>query len=111
MARTPFGRLKLTKDGKKYSVLTVWKSDMGGYSISPDKHSEQYPAMGLFDALKAWGQGAYLDYWLADDGARNAPRGGAQTRQRVDGPVRRESRETWESVGEHPPDDFDEIPF
>lgn len=79
MSRSPVGRVKLTmKDGSKFSVLTVWRGDMGGYSISPDRHTEQYPAMSLFDALKAWSSGhAFLDYWPADNGAtsRRAPPG------------------------------------
>jgi hypothetical protein len=67
--RVRFGKLsfKGKNDPKAKSVLTVWKGANGGYSITKDKHSDQWPAIGLFDALKSWGMGeGYLDFWLAD---------------------------------------------
>lgn len=105
MAREVAGRLKLTKDGKKFSVLTVWRNDMGGYSVSPDKHSEQYPSMGLFDALKAWGQGAYLDYWVEKPRNEHQEHPRGRRPQTIDGPRLRQ-----EDVD---PDPFngDDLPF
>lgn len=63
MPGTPIGRLKINVDGKKYSVMTVWRGEQGGYSLALDKDREGYPAMGPIDAMKAWAKGAYLDYW------------------------------------------------
>lgn len=76
--RVRIGRLsfKGRNDAKAKSILTVWRGSNGGYSISKDKHSDQYPAIGLFEALKAWGTGeGFLDFWPAD-----ASRGGSQPR-------------------------------
>lgn len=100
MAGTPIGRVKLTKDGQKYSVVTVWKNDMGGYSLSIDRDRPGYPAMDPISALKAWVGGGYLDYW---------PERPREERER---PAQRE-RGGSRRANTPPPDDFDDpdIPF
>jgi hypothetical protein len=82
--RVRIGRLsfKGRGDTKAKSILTVWRGSNGGYSIAKDKDSEKYPAIGLFDALKAWGMGeAFIDYWPTDPG-----RGARTNAQTLDGP-------------------------
>jgi hypothetical protein len=60
-------KCKIRNEQKSRSVLSVWKSANGSYSIAKDKDSEKYPAIGLFEALKEWGLGnAFLDFWPAD---------------------------------------------
>jgi hypothetical protein len=75
-------KLKMRNEQKAKSILSVWRGSNGGYSITKDKDSEKYPAIGLFDALKAWGMGeAFIDYWPADPG-----RGARTNAQTLDGP-------------------------
>ncbi len=105
---TPVGRLKINVNGTKYSVLTVWRGEQGGYSLSLDKDRQGYPAMGPIEAMKAWAAGAYLDYWPERPREQPEPTR-AQGRQRAS--QGRAGRQTWESVGEHPPFDEDDIPF
>jgi hypothetical protein len=84
--RVRIGRLsfKGRGDTKARSILTVWRGSNGGYSITKDKHTEQYPAIGLFEALKAWGQGeGYLDWWPAERQAQPREQARPQT---VNGP-------------------------
>jgi hypothetical protein len=68
--RKPVARLVFkTRDKQSFSILSIWRTDKGhGYSINRDKGSEKYPAIGLFEALKRWGQGdGYLTFWIDDD--------------------------------------------
>ena len=58
--RRPIARLTLRRDKVTYSILTVWPGRFAGtYDISRDKTDEAKKriAIGLFDALKAWGSG------------------------------------------------------
>lgn len=103
---TPVGRLKINVNGTKYSVLTVWRGEQGGYSLALDKDRQGYPAMGPIEAMKAWAAGAYLDYW---------PERPREDRQEQPAP-RRQQREAGRGFGGRsapPPRDFDDddIPF
>lgn len=54
----PIAKLTLRRDNTTFAILTVWTGKFPGtYTIGKDKGSEQFPAIGLFDALKSWGQG------------------------------------------------------
>lgn len=61
--RKPIAKLTLRKDNVTHSILTIWPGKFPGtYDISRDKErtnnsGKVFPAMGLFDALKAWGLG------------------------------------------------------
>lgn len=103
---TPVGRLKISQNGQRYSVCTIWRNEHG-YSISLDKHSQQYPAMGPIDALKAWAAGAYLDYWPE----RPRDRGGSQGRASGRGSEPRNQPSGRGRHSEPDPFDDDDIPF
>lgn len=84
--RECIGRLKckMRNEQKARSILSIWKGSNGGYSINKDKDSDKFPAIGLFEALKAWGLGeAFIDYWPADS-ARATPRPQSINGQRAD---------------------------
>ena len=52
-------RFTFTKDRVKHGIMTVWSGNYPGtYSLSRDKGSDRFPAIGLFDALKSWGMGS-----------------------------------------------------
>lgn len=64
--RKPIARLTFRRDKITYSILTVWPGKFPGtYDIARDKTDESRKriAIGLFDALKAWGNGdGYLSF-------------------------------------------------
>ncbi len=92
---TPVGRLKINVNGTKYSVLTVWRGEQGGYSLSLDKDRQGYPAMGPIEAMKAWAAGAYLDFWP------EKPREESR-------PARQERASGGRQRREPPPDEWDD---
>jgi hypothetical protein len=51
-------RVTISKDKQKYNCISVWSTKFPGvYSLSRDKASDKYPAMGLVEAIKAFAAG------------------------------------------------------
>lgn len=79
---TVIARISFTdKDRKRFDVLSVWSGRFpGSYSVRRAKGSEKFQAIGLFDALKAWGLGdGYLDITIE---SQREPRGGQRNHDR-----------------------------
>ena len=79
--RKPLARLSIRIDKQTHAIATIWPGKFPGtYDISRDKSTEKFPAMGLFDALKAWGGGTgYLGFSVESERERRdggAPRSG-----------------------------------
>ena len=69
---TPAWRVKYKVDNVVYSVVTVWRSERGGFSVSIDKHSEKYPAMNPAQVLSRWFKGdGFLNIYDAGGGGRS----------------------------------------
>ena len=107
MSNTPIGRVKYKgKDGVSYGVVTFWRGDRGGISVSMDKPTEKFPTINPLAALKRWASGdGFLDYWPADTGGSRSQGG-----QRTQGTGARREPDGQPDYG---PDSFgdDDIPF
>lgn len=104
MANTPIGRVKYKgNDGVSYGVVTFWRGDKGGISVSMDKPSEKYPSINPLVALKRWAEGnGFIDYWPAERrGSAPQPRAQTAPSSGYDGPP----------VGDPDPFGDDDIPF
>lgn len=82
--RSALVRLSFRKDKQTFGILSIWPGKFAGlYDVSRDKDSVKYPTIGLFEALKSWGQGTgYLQLSIESE---REQRGGTQTR--TDQPV------------------------
>lgn len=53
--RRPIIRVTYKRGDQTYSVLSVWPGKYAGsYSVSLDKGTDKYPAIGFLDVLKAF---------------------------------------------------------
>ena len=65
---------------EKFSLLSVWRGNFAGaYSLSLDKGSDKYPALGFLDALKRFAAGSlYINIVVESEteqqGGRSEPR-------------------------------------
>ncbi len=61
---------------EKFSLLSVWRGNFpGSYSLSLDKGSDKFPALGLLDAIKRFAAGSlYVNIVVESETEQNGSR-------------------------------------